>query len=155
MTDLGICEQFRQHLITNSVARSDMNTAGALPPVILNPVEGPPQPDFKGALKADQAFITIRLTGTAPTDHLEGFLEEPIVEVIVRAKSWPTGEMLQRVIRGLVNDRKDFMLGSLHVQWCLLWRGVQPVPLTSGAVSETFDLTQSFRFQVRVAELTV
>lgn len=150
MAALILLEQIRAHLVSQGLVRSTVDTGSGAPPCVLNPKGGPPQPEGN-----DTAFVTLQLSGQVPTDHLEGFLEEPVVEVIVRATNHGVGELLQRAIRVLLNDRHDFMVGSLHVQWCLLWRGIQPVPLPPGAKATTYDSTQSFRFQIRVAELTV
>lgn len=149
MADLLLGEELRKHLITQGVVRATLDGPGPLPPCILNPKDGAPQP-----VGDDTAYVTLRDSGQIPSTHLEGFLEEPILEVIVRARKSAAGILLQRVIRGQLNDRRDFTLGDLHVQWCLLWRGIQPVPLAPGAMSTSYDSTQSFRFQIRTAELT-
>lgn len=148
MTDFILVEEFKQYLVAQTIVRADNNTPGALPPCWLNPQEGPKQPTGQ-----DTAAVTLRPAGQIPTRHLEGFLENSVVEVIVRATHAAAGERLQRQIRRSVNDRHHFALGDLTVQWCLLSRGVQPMPLPVGAASKTWDTTQTFTFQIRVADL--
>lgn len=148
MPDLILIEEFKQYLVAQGIVRADNTTPGPLPPCWLNPQEGPRQPSG-----ADTAAVTIRLAGQLPTRHLEGFLENAIAEVIVRATHAAAGERLQRDIRRSVNDRYHFQLGDLTVQFAVLVRGIQPLPLAAGATTKTWDTTQSLLFQLRVADL--
>lgn len=143
-----VLEELSAYLIAQGVARAG-GTTGSLPPVWLDPKDGPRQPETP-----DTLAVTLLRTGQIPMGHLEGFLEEPVVDVVVRARNAREGELLQRSIRLLLNDKANFTIGALTVQWCLLWRGVQPLPLPQGAKIKTWDSTQSFRMQIRVAHLT-
>lgn len=150
MTDLILEEQLKAFLVTNNVVRAAKDGTGPLPWCALNLKDGPAQPTGN-----DTATVMLRRSGGFSTDHLEGFLEQPVVEVIVRATNSVAGVLIQRRIRTLLNDRSDFDLGQLHVQWCLLWRDAQPVPSLPGAVVSTYDTTASYSFQIRMADLVI
>lgn len=154
MANAILIDELLTYLVSQNIVRANPSTAGALPPCWRNPKDGPPTPTGDPAAgTGDQATVTIRKSGQIPPRHLEGFLEDQVVEVIVRGFKSTVVERLQRQIRLALNDRHHFTIGTLTVQWCLLARGEQALPGPPDAAKPTVTTTQSFTFQVRVADL--
>jgi hypothetical protein len=147
VADLLVTAELRAFLVTAGVVRAG-ETPGAPPACWFNPHEGPKQP-----VAGETAAVTLIAGLQVPTRVNEAFMEDRIVDVWVRATSFPVGELLQRSIRGLVNDKRNYLMGALLVEHSILWAGISNVPPESGAKIKTYDTRQSFRFMARTAAL--
>lgn len=144
MADLFLVEQLRAYLVAQGIVRN-AETTGPLPPCWMNPRDGAREPTG-----SDLAAVTLIQTLAIPQPgEVQRFLEEPIVDVVVRATSDPRAQLLHRQIRGVLADRDLFTMGSLLVERCLVWRMDQP----TGQNDKTYSRTGSFRFLVRVKAL--
>lgn len=149
--ELIIAEEVRAYLIEEgavSAAEGEYEVNDP-PPCHHDPRDGAletPVPD--GA----DATVTL-LTGVeVPQEWLVGDKWQTVaIEVIVRAYSRPQADLLQRQLRGLLEEKRDITFGRLHVNSCKLWRGVQPV----AADESTWTLSQSFLIDVSISKLTV
>lgn len=144
MADLILIEQVQAYLVAQGVVRLP-NTSGPVPMCWLDPRDGAPEP------KAPEAVtVTLIPSLTIPGSWLEGVvLEEKIVDIMVRSKFSAPGELVQRQIRGQLEERKNIFFGTLRVEWSKQWRGIQRV--TSDETSYT--TVQSFRIACRVKSL--
>ncbi len=145
MADLILIEQLRAYLVAQGIVRA-WKAIGTLPQCILDPRDGAPEP--AGQAYAD-ATVTLQQTGHVVRPSDEEFLEEPVVDVTVRAYRSQDAELLQRRIRNALNGEELLTAGTLLIEWARVWRGDQP--LWSDATSYT--RRQSFRFGMRVKAL--
>lgn len=148
MANLDLAEQVRAYLVTAGAVSAGESGTSTPPPCWFDPRDGAPEPPMGDDQNA--AVVTL-LTGLEiPGTMNEGFIQERVLEVRVRAKTRPRAELIQRQIRGLINEKKNTLMGALLVEQALLWRGVQPI-----ASDETsWTLTQSFRVMFRITSLT-
>ena len=144
MADLFLVEQLREYLVAQGIVRKAEQT-GAAPPCWMNPRDGAREP-----VSPDLAAVTLVQTLAVPQPgEVQRFLEEPIVDVIVRATTDPRAQLIHRQIRGALADKELFTMGSLLVERALVWRMDQP----TGQNDKTYSRTGSFRFLVRVKAL--
>lgn len=145
MANLHLIEELRAQLITDGTVQAQTAAPSTtLPSVWLWPRDGAPEPRA-----GENITVTLRPGAEVPGDWHEGFLEERIVEVIVRSRTAAPGELVQRTVRGLLHDKREYFLNNLRVEWSHLWRGTQPV--TSDETSYT--TIQSFHVACRVKSL--
>lgn len=126
MADL--LQAFRDHLVANSVCRKP-SVAGPLPPMWLEPRNGVPAPgegDNPTEVGATLVLGAFMAPGIVPQPY-EGFVRTDGVEVWIRASNAALVRPLENQIRGIVNDRRNFSLGSLWVESMYLFRDLQPV----------------------------
>lgn len=149
MADLDIATEISEYLIDEGLASAGEDGDVTPPPCFVDPREGAMEvPVPSGA----DAVIVICTGIEVPGEWLEGdFLVDRAIEIIVRAGSRPAAELIQRQIRGKMEEHQNLMMGQLNVERCKLWRGTQPI----AADVDTWTLSQSFLVQVRVVSLTV
>lgn len=144
MADLIVVEQLRAYLVAQGIVRN-AESAGAAPPCWLNPRDGAKEP-----VSPDLSAVTLVQTLAVPQDVLhQPFLQEPIVDVLIRATTSPRAELLQRAIRGVLADKRLLTMGDLLVERSLVWREDQHLQ----ADDRTYTRVQSFRFLCRVKAL--
>lgn len=144
-------DEIADYLIAQGLVRDGRSAQGRpLPPVWVDPDDGAQAPDLVTD-PTEPTIVTVFTGPEIPGDWHMGFMQERSIEIRVRAESRPTAELLQRSVRGLMEEKKHAQMGRLLVQQSKLWRGVQPMPTDD----ESVTLTQSFRVAVRVEDLTV
>lgn len=145
MPELILIEEIRDQLVTDGVGQLPQAAPSTVVPSIwLHPRDGAPEPRA-----GEDATLTLIATGQVPNREHEGFLEERVVDVVVRSRKSKPGELLQRVVRSKLHDRREFFLSDLRVEWSMLWRGTQPL-----ASDETsYTTVQSFRIAARTKSL--
>lgn len=158
MPELVLIEELGDYLVAQGVARAGNGPVGALPPVWLAPIDGVPQPDGD-----DTAAVTLSPNTVIPGEWLEGFLEERAIDVYVRADDSRIGELLQRQVRRLLDERKEIFVGALRLEWSKHFSGPHPIRLAAGSsdvagdssapASRTYDTVQTFRMAARVKSL--
>lgn len=149
MADLILIEQLATYLVDQGIARP-WAASGSLPQVIKNPRDGAPQPGLEGTPYAGEtAIITVAQVNQIPPVWLEEFIEQPQVQVIVRAFKSAQGELIQRQISRALTNKRLFTMGALTVEWCQQFAGVSPI----GADELSYDTAQTFVFGVRTKAL--
>lgn len=146
MSDLIAVEELRTYLVAQGVVRSWQATANGLPQCILNPRDGAPEPQGEDY---QDATVTLARIGQVPPNVQEEFLEDALVECIVRAYRSPDAEMIQRRIRAQLNGLRLFTMGSLIVEWARVFTGDQPL----GSDETSYTRMQTFLIQARVRSL--
>lgn len=145
MADLILTEQLQAHLVEEGIGQHPSAAADEdLPSIWLNPRAGAPEPR-----DGENATITLVATNQVPGRPLEGFLETRIVDVIVRARKSPLGELIQRQIRAELDDRREYFLNDLRIERSHLWRGLQP----TGSDETSYQTNQSFLIEARTKSL--
>lgn len=145
MAELILIEELRAYLVAQGVVRLAEGAGGALPPCWLDPEDGAPEPDA-----ADDATVTLTGPLTIPQEWQTGtMLEERIVDVVVRARSSARAELIQRQIKGQLEEKVNVFLGALRIEHCKLWRGDQKL----ASDETTYTRMQSFRIAARVKSL--
>jgi hypothetical protein len=144
MADLTLIEELRAHLIANGLVR-DPDVPGAAAACHLQPRNGMPEP----AVGAVVAALVPGAQIPALQRHVDAYLEQRLVDVIVRARTGADAELLHRQIRRLIAEQRGVMFGALRVEWCALWTGDQP----TGSTDTYYERTQTFRIGARVKAL--
>lgn len=145
MADLHLIEELRAQLITSGVVQAQTAAPSlTVPSVWLEPRDGVPEPRT-----GENVTVTLREGTEIPGEWLEGFLEERVVDVIVRSRQSAPGKLVQRSVRGLLHDRREFFLGGLRVEWSHVWRGTQLL----GSDETAYTTLQAFRVACRVKSL--
>ncbi len=138
MADL--LQAFRDELISQGIARKP-SVPGALPPCWLQPRNGVPAPgEGDKPAEVGQTIVlgAFMAAGLAPQPY-EGFVRTDGIEVWIRASNASLVRPVENQIRGAVNDRRNFSLGSLWVESMYLFRDLQLVD--SGVHGFTFSLS--------------
>lgn len=144
MADLLVAEEVQTYLIAQGIVR-DPPVPGPLPPCWIDPDEGAPEP-----AEDVEATVTLFSIGEIPQEWLEGtFLQERVLDVVVRARHPRDGELLQRDIRVALEEKKNVMFGQLRIEWSKLFRGVQYLD----SDHESHRTLQSFRIAARMKSL--
>lgn len=150
MSDLNWGDEIADYLIAAGVVQDGPTATGNTTPPIWIPQEGAEEPDLLH--DPNQPNIVSLIVGPEiPGEWHTGFMQERAIELRVRSKVEREAEMLHRVIRGLMEEKKHLLMGEMLVQQSKLWRGVQRIAVDDNSVT----LTQSFRVAVRIADLTV
>lgn len=138
MADVFVLEELAAELVTQGICRAWQTTANGLPQVIRDERYGTPEPQGKAF---EDAIVGLVRTDQVPPAPLEGFLEQAVVDVIVRAYKAQDAELIGRQIRGLLNDRRQgYFLGALRIEYSYLWQGDQRL----GADETSYTRRQSF-----------
>ena len=121
-----LAEQLQAFLIANGVGRRPTTAGSSLPPIWLDPKEGVPAPGDGGAptAHADLVLALVPAPGVAP-DHFEGWFDRPGIDIWLRARNPVIAEDAAWTIRGLLNDRRHFLVGGLLVEESLVSRPFQ------------------------------
>lgn len=146
MANLHVIEEFRDYLIAQTIVRAFPSAIGTVPQCILAPRDGVPEP--KGRLYAD-AIVALEQTNHVARPPMEEWLEEPVVDVTVRAYKSEDAELIQRRIRLSVNGENLLTMDELVVEWARVWLGDRPI----GSDAVSYWRRQAFRFGVRVKAL--
>lgn len=147
----------RTHLISEGIVRKP-TTAGALPPLWLEPLQGVPAPGETmprgGATEVGATVVAAAFLGSseAPGPY-ESSWRKPTVDVWIRAADALSGRVLEEAITGALIDRREWMMGPLLVIESQVWRGLQPLPQGANALATvgsrpTHDWLVSYEFQV-------
>ena len=143
MADL--LSELRAHLITEGIVR-DPATPGAQPPMWLQPRDGVPAPGEGPTTTAigQTAVLGAFRTGGIPRGAYASWGRLLTVDITFRTTTAPAAVALDEQIRAVLVDRRDWMMGALHVIECLPWREFQPV----GSDRQSFDALASYVFEV-------
>lgn len=147
--DLIIADEICDYLADEGVVTPAEDGDTTPPPCFTDPREGAlalPMPDGADALVVINTGVEI------PGEWLEGdFLANRAIEFVVRAQSRAAAELIQRQIRGKMEEKKNLTMGRLLVESSKLWRGTQLI----ASDADSYTLSQSFLVEVRIASLTV
>jgi hypothetical protein len=154
MADLLVLDELLAYLVAQGVAQRPSETPSVdLPSIWKQPRDGAPEPrkSASTAELAEAATITLVAAQTGPPlERGDEAIEEALVDVVVRARSNQTAQLIHRQIRGLLHPvdapyaRRLWTMGDLLVESSRIWRGEQPVD--SG---EFYTRTQSFVIAAR------
>lgn len=147
--ELYLPEEVRSHLVTAGLVRNAETpfSEGAPPPCLYAPRDGAPEPPKLA--DEDRMIVAIGPGREIPGDWLEGFLIEESIDVVVRSFRAGEGRLLQRQIRGELDEIENTLIGDLRCEWSKLWRGYRVV----ASDSTSFTSVQSFRIACRVKSL--
>lgn len=149
MADLILAEEVRDYLIDAEIFSAVESGQVSPPPCRIDPALGMDEIDVPTGGDAAAAIFT---GAEIPRPWLEGdFLIERAIEVLVRAESRPRAELVQRQVRGALEEKKGVTMGRLAVDWSKLWRGTQMIHSDEKSVT----LSQNFLIAVSVRNLTV
>lgn len=147
--DLHIADEISEYLADEGVVSLGEDELATPPPCFTDPRDGAlalPTPEGADALVVINTGIEI------PGEWLEGdFLANRAIEFIVRSSTRAAAELIQRQIRGKMEEKKNLTMGRLLVESSKLWRGTQLI----AADEDSHTLSQSFLVEVRIASLTV
>lgn len=164
MPELLAVDELGAYLVAQGVAQDRNDPLSATAPSLwIRPRQAAPEPrdldPENGDTEDEGATVTLSTTRVGMPSPMESWLEETLVDVIVRARSVKRAEMLHRTIRGLLTPgdqpggKKAWDMGALHVQHSLLWRPEQELPTTNNGL--TYDRVQSFCFIYSRSALSV
>ena len=162
MAELLVIDELRDYLIAaGAVQAQDAVPSLTVPSVWINPRDGAPQPRRNSAgVWLENAVVTLVDTNLMGPPHLEAWIEEAFIDVIVRARLGSTAKLTQRSIKKLLAPmgdmygRKHWTMNSLLVEYSREWRGDQQVPSlqsaeNTGAGHLTYDRVAGYVFGCR------
>lgn len=131
----------RDHLATEGIVR-EPRTAGAVPPLWLDPRRGAPAPGEGSAPETDaEVVLAAFLTGGVPPEFGEGYSRRDVVDLHIRTTRAPRAKQLEeQLVAELApapyGARFAWDLAGLFVIESRMWRALQP--LTHDEQSYTF-----------------
>lgn len=136
--------ELRAHLAAHDIVRSP-DQPGSEPPFWLEPRLGVRAPgDGDPPERGDDAVLGAFITGGIPPRPYESWQRRRVVDIRFRTTTAPRALDLDTQIRAVLIDRRDWMLGALHVIESQVWREFQPL----GADEQAFDFVTAFVFQL-------
>ncbi len=144
--------ELRNHLVTASIVRNP-NTAGALPPMWLEPKIGTPAP---GEIPARGTATNVGATavlaaywsgGVAPST-IESFLRTDFVELRLRTTAASVAQTLEAAIRNAVIDtalgygKRNWTMGTTTIIESLVYRPMDRL----GSDEQSFDWSMELLF---------
>jgi hypothetical protein len=119
-----IADRVRQHLMNVALVR-DPRVAGPLPPAWRQPANGVPAP---GEGTAPEVGATV-VVGIVRTDelvpgYLEGQFRDDIVDVVIRATTWPLVETFYANARRELIDKMGGTMAGMRIRNTRLWNGL-------------------------------
>lgn len=151
MPELLLTNELQDYLVTQGIGQlPSAAPSGSVPSIWLDPRDGAPEPR-----DGENVAISIIDTGLAVPGDLDGWMDDSIIDIVVRSRSKPTAVMAHRAIRNLlapINDyagRKQWFAGALRVERSTIWRPEQPVRVTEDADRRCYTRTAAYRFEVR------
>lgn len=110
-----ITDHLRSHLVSEGIGRMP-RIAGDLPPIWANKAATPaPREGGNPIEQGKDAVINLVRTDGIPTRRFDIARRRDLIEVRIRAFSWPLIEQLYAQIRFATIDRTDWLMGSLRV----------------------------------------
>lgn len=164
MADLIVIEQLHVYLVAQGIAQApSVAPSLTVPSVWRKTRDGAPLPRA-----GEKITIELAKSGERGQLGLEAWLDDTYVDVIVRSVDPAAGELVQRRIKDLIEPlgslggRKNWMMGSLRVEYSRTWRGAQPLSQRQSVAERdphrTYDSVASFMFGCRrkiLAGLTI
>jgi hypothetical protein len=148
MADPNLLSELRNHLVAQGIVRKP-SVPGALPPLWLEPQLGVPAPG-EGASTTEVGptlVVGAFLTGGVPTVPYGSFIRKPIVDFQFRSKGLGSPsdiELVELSIAKAIIDKRDFMMGVMHVIECQQWRALQRI----GSSAQGYDFVSSYWFEL-------
>lgn len=138
MADLFVIQELQDELVTEGIGQLPATSPTTVrASVWLQPRDGAPEPR-----SGENVTITLIPVSAVPPDPFEGFLERQVIDVVVRARKREQGETVHRRVREILNDRREWTMGALRVEWSSLVAGMGPVTSdeTSYTTRETYEI---------------
>lgn len=135
----------RDQLIAQDIVRKP-SVAGARPPLWLEPKFGTPAPgegDNATEIGTDLVLAAFVTGGFAPEPY-GSWQRRPIVDIQYRGVNAVTIEQTELAVTGALIDRRDWMMGGLHVIECQQWNALARV----GSDPQGFMFRSSYWFQL-------
>jgi len=136
MADVNdVTTAFRQELVTAGLVRRP-STAGSLPPMHVEPVEGAPAPGEREAPEDDATLaVTLRLSGELGEAPFDSYRRRVVLDVRYRSKTTAglkRARVLDAAIRQRIVNRPDYGLGwimggTVLVLSSTLFAGLGPI----------------------------
>lgn len=144
----SLTDCMRSYLVEQGVVRLP-NQAGSLPTCWAELLEGAPSPDELKGVAASTTTVHLGIAPGPPTASFEGFLDDTMVEIVVRSTkaAQREGEDTLKLIREALNDKRNFDMGGLDISEVLQWRGAARVP--AALVGEGFAWEMAYRVVLR------
>lgn len=156
-------DQLQLYLVAQSIGQMPETAPSESHPVIytMPRTGGAPLPRKNEAGKPlEKITITLQDASVgAGKVQLETFLEETIVDVIVRAEQANDAKLTHRAIRNLLSPigalrgRSDWMMNELRVLYSEVFTNEQPLPPLNDGI--TYDRIATFRIVCTRASLAV
>lgn len=130
-----LADKVADYLIAEGIARSP-RTASTLPPVWRQPVNGTRAPGEGNAPEAGDPVIGLVRSGGIPAASNEAEWRYDIVDVWIRASTWPKVEMLYAQIRSALigtfaGERRGWDMAGMSVIESREWRALALLEATS------------------------
>ena len=141
------------YLISEGLVRTPYTT-GSEPVVFVEPTEGAPAPsDLKDTAETDIS-LTIQSSGGFGTNPYEGFLNRRTLALTFRCKPKKEKELIDfaNSIDILLDDKRSFTMGDIHIDIAQLYRPLQNVPVSNPAEGSVY--IADYYFLMRKSELT-
>jgi hypothetical protein len=135
----------RDHLIAAGIVRKP-STAGASPPLWLEPRLGTPAPgEGSNPTEIGDPVLGAFLTGGfAPIPYMGSWMRQPIVQINLRGNSPQTIQMTELAITKELIDKRDYMLSTQYVIESEQWQPLQRV----GSDEQGFEYTVAYWFEL-------
>jgi hypothetical protein len=124
-----LLDALRDELIAAGLARKP-SIAGATPPLWLEPRDGVPAPGEgdNPAAVGDPLVLAAFLTGGIPRQAYAKMLRRDIVDIWLRARTFPDITTAEAAITAQLIDKRNWTMGtSLKIIECEQWRPLQPL----------------------------
>jgi hypothetical protein len=122
-----LLDHLRDHLISESIVRSP-RTAGAAPPLWLEPREGIPAPgEGSGSEVGADAVLGAYFTGGIASQPWESFIREDTIDLWLRTRTAPIAFTLWQQLREELIDKRNWNMAGLTIIESREWRPLQPL----------------------------
>lgn len=137
----------RNHLVSQGIVRK-ASSAGAAPPMLLEPQQGVPEPGTGEDIVSDPVLhIGVFLTGGIAPARFESWWRQPIVDVRFRAKGSQAVQTVQATelaISKALIDKVDWTMDGLYVVEAEQFRALQRL----GSDEQGYEFVASYIFQL-------
>lgn len=137
---MDLLEYVRTYLVAEGLVKVP-NTAGALPPLVLEPRNGAPAP-AEGDFEDEDLVISAFIASGIPSVRHEGFIRTDAVDFWVRATTPRDAVAFDQELVPLLHDKRGWDMAGLEVIESLQFRALQR--LSSGPQGWTFTTEYTF-----------
>lgn len=145
-----LLEAIRAELADEEILRP-AGVAGALPPLWLEPADGPPAPgEATGSGGDDTTIVSAFRTGEVPRSPGQGYSDRAIVDFRIRSKDARVGPDLVDRLSDLfapapLGVRHDWSMGGLQLLESRQWR---PIARLGSSRAQGFEWVVAYLFEL-------
>ena len=144
----NLLSEIRNYLVAQGVVRKP-STAGALPPMWLEPQSGTPAPgEGNNPVEVGPTLVVAAyLTGGFAQGPYESWLRKPVVDFRFRSKGAGAPADIENIdleITRRLTDKRDWMMAAMYVVQSSQYRALQRI----GADTQGYEYVSSFWFEL-------